>query len=44
MQYLIHKTDSKKEAAGKILRQNGISGRTLKKIRQGAGRILYQKR
>ena len=44
MQYLIHKTDSKKEAAGKILRQNGISGRTLKKIRQGAGRILYQKK
>lgn len=44
MQYFIHKTDSKKEAAGKILRQNGISGRTLKKIRQGAGRILYQKK
>ena len=44
MQYLIHKTNSKKEAAGKILRQNGISGRTLKKIRQGAGRILYQKK
>ena len=44
MQYLIHKTDSKKEAAGKVLRQNGISGRTLKKIRQGAGRILYQKK
>lgn len=44
MQYLIHKTDSKKEAAGKILRQNGISGRTLKKIRQGAGRILYQEK
>ena len=44
MQYLIYKTDSKKEAAGKILRQNGISGRTLKKIRQGAGRILYQKK
>lgn len=44
MQYLIHKTDSKKETAGKILRQNGISGRTLKKIRQGAGRILYQKK
>ena len=44
MQYLIHKTDSKKEAAGKVLRQNRISGRTLKKIRQGAGRILYQKK
>lgn len=44
MQYFIHKTDSKKETAGKILRQSGISGRTLKKIRQGAGRILYQKK
>lgn len=44
MQYLIHKTDSKKETAGKILRQSGISGRTLKKIRQGAGRILYQEK
>ena len=44
MQYLIHKADSKKETAGKILRQNGISGRTLKKIRQGAGRILYQEK
>ena len=44
MQYFIHKTDSKKEAARKIFRQNGISGRTLKKIRQGAGRILYQKK
>ena len=44
MQYLIHKTDSKKETAGKILRQGGISGRTLKKIRQGAGRILYQEK
>ena len=40
MQYLIYKTDSKKETAGNVLRQNGISGRTLKKIRQGAGRIL----
>lgn len=44
MQYLIHKTDSKKETAGKILRQSGISGRTLKKIRQGAGQILYQEK
>ena len=44
MRYLIHKTDSKKETAGNVLRQNGISGRTLKKIRQGAGRILYQKK
>lgn len=44
MQYFIHKTDSKKENVGKILRQSGISGRTLKKIRQGAGRILYQKK
>ena len=44
MQYLIYKTDSKKETAGNVLRQNGISGRTLKKIRQGAGRILYQKK
>ena len=43
MQYFIHKTDSKKEAAGKILRQNGISGRTLKKIRQGAGRIIRKR-
>lgn len=44
MRYLIHKTDSKKETAGKILRQSGISGRTLKKIRQGAGQILYQEK
>ena len=44
MQYFIHKTDSKKETAGKILRQSGISGRTLKKIRQGAGRILNREK
>lgn len=44
MQYLIHKNNSKKETAGNILRQNGISGRTLKKIRQGAGRIFYRKK
>lgn len=44
MQYFIHKTDSKKETAGNVLRQNGISGRTLKKIRQGAGRILNREK
>lgn len=40
MQYQIEKNDSQKETAGKILRMNGISGRTLKKIRQGAGKIF----
>lgn len=41
MQYLIQTTDSGKKTVGNILRQNGISGRMLKKIRQGAGKILY---
>lgn len=42
MRYIIKKNDSKKESVGNVLRQNGISGRTLKKIRQGAGKILYR--
>lgn len=41
MQYQIEKNDSQKLSAGKVMRMNGISGRTLKKIRQGAGKIFY---
>lgn len=42
MRYIIKKNVSKRESAENVLRQNGISGRTLKKIRQGAGKILYR--
>lgn len=41
MKYKIEKKDTTSQSIVQILRENGISGRTLKKIRRGAGRIIY---
>lgn len=42
MKYKMEKKDIVTQSVAEILRQNGVSGRTLKKIRQGAGQILHK--
>lgn len=41
MKYRIEKMTGTPQSVAQILRENGISSRMLKKIRQGAGQILY---